>query len=150
MTTPSSISIKNKKASFEYAFLETYTAGMQLFGTEIKAIRESQASINEAYCGFVDHELYVINMHIAEYKQGTYNNHAVKRDRKLLLNRKELVELEYRLSDRGLTIIPLKLFINKDGLAKLDIALAKGKKTHDKREDIKTRDLQRETDRRFK
>ena len=150
MTTPSSISIKNKKASFEYAFLETYTAGMQLFGTEIKAIRESQASINEAYCGFVDHELYVINMHIAEYKQGTYNNHAVKRDRKLLLNRKELDELEYRLSDRGLTIIPLKLFINKDGLAKLDIALAKGKKTHDKREDIKTRDLQRETDRRFK
>ena len=150
MTTPSSISIKNKKASFEYAFLETYTAGMQLFGTEIKAIRESQASINEAYCGFVDHELYVINMHIAEYKQGTYNNHAVKRDRKLLLNRKELDELEYRLSDRGLTIIPLKLFINKDGLAKLDIALAKGKKTHDKRDDIKTRDLQRETDRRFK
>ena len=150
MTTPSSISIKNKKASFEYAFLETYTAGMQLFGTEIKAIRESQASINEAYCGFVDHELYVINMHIAEYKQGTCNNHAVKRDRKLLLNRKELDELEYRLSDRGLTIIPLKLFINKDGLAKLDIALAKGKKTHDKREDIKTRDLQRETDRRFK
>ena len=150
MTTPSSISIKNKKASFEYAFLETYTAGMQLFGTEIKAIRESQASINEAYCGFVDHELYVINMHIAEYKQGTYNNHAVKRDRKLLLNRKELDELEYRLSDRGLTIIPLKLFINKDGLAKLDITLAKGKKTHDKREDIKTRDLQRETDRRFK
>ena len=150
MTTPSSISIKNKKATFEYAFLETYTAGMQLFGTEIKAIRESQASINEAYCGFVDHELYVINMHIAEYKQGTYNNHAVKRDRKLLLNRKELDELEYRLSDRGLTIIPLKLFINKDGLAKLDIALAKGKKTHDKREDIKTRDLQRETDRRFK
>ena len=150
MTTPSSISIKNKKATFEYAFLETYTAGMQLFGTEIKAIRESQASINEAYCGFVDHELYVINMHIAEYKQGTYNNHAVKRDRKLLLNRKELDELEYRLSDRGLTIIPLKLFINKDGLAKLDIALAKGKKTHDKRDDIKTRDLQRETDRRFK
>ena len=149
MTTPSSISIKNKKATFEYAFLETYTAGMQLFGTEIKAIRESQASINEAYCGFVDHELYVINMHIAEYKQGTYNNHAVKRDRKLLLNRKELDELEYRLSDRGLTIIPLKLFINKVGLAKLDIALAKGKKTHDKREDIKTRDL-RETDRRFK
>ena len=89
-------------------------------------------------------------MHIAEYAQGTYNNHEVRRDRKLLLNRKELNELEYRLSDRGLTIVPLKLFINKDGLAKLEIALAKGKKTHDKREDIKTKDLQREAQRRFK
>ena len=115
MTSAPLISIKNKKASFEFSFLETYIAGIQLFGTEIKAIRQSQASINEGYCSFIDHELYVRNMHIAEYAQGTYNNHEVRRDRKLLLNRKELNELEYRLSDRGLTIVPLKLFINKDG-----------------------------------
>jgi len=144
------IVIKNKKASFEFSFIETYVAGIQLFGTEIKSIRSSQASINEAYCVFVDEELFIKQMHISEYKEGTYNNHEVKRDRKLLLNRSELDELSYRLKDRGLTIIPLKLFINKAGIAKLEIALAKGKKSHDKREDIKTKDLQREEQRRFK
>ena len=144
------INIKNKKASFEYHFLETLSAGIQLFGTEIKSIRQSQASISEAYCAFIDDELVVKNMHIAEYKQGTYNNHPVKRDRKLLLHKAELRKLSYQLQDKGLTIIPLRLYLNDKGLAKLEIALAKGKKIFDKRDDIKKRDLQRESQRRFK
>ena len=144
------INIKNKKASFEYHFLETLSAGIQLFGTEIKSIRQSQASISEAYCAFIDDELFVKNMHIAEYKQGTYNNHPVKRDRKLLLHKAELRKLSYQLQDKGLTIIPLRLYLNDKGLAKIEIALAKGKKIFDKRDDLKKRDLQRETQRRFK
>ncbi|MBI2270728.1 MAG: SsrA-binding protein SmpB [Bacteroidetes bacterium] len=150
MADRENITIKNKKASFEYSFIDTYVAGIQLYGTEIKSIRESQAGINEAFCTFIDNELFVRNMHIAEYKQGTYNNHQTKRDRKLLLNKSELDKLQYQLKDKGLTVIPLRLFINDKGLAKLEIALAKGKKVFDKRDDIKKRDLERETQRRFK
>lgn len=150
MADRENINIKNKKASFEYSFIDSYVAGIQLYGTEIKSIRENQAGINEAFCTFIDNELFVRNMHIAEYKQGTYNNHPTKRDRKLLLNKSELDKLQYQLKDKGLTVIPLRLFINDKGLAKLEIALAKGKKVFDKRDDIKKRDLERETRRRFK
>ena len=150
MSDKSNIIIRNKKASFEYSFLEKYVAGIQLFGTEIKSIRSSEANINDAYCSFNDNELFVKSMHIGEYKQGTYNNHEPKRDRKLLLHKTELAKLQYSLKDKGLTIVPLRLFINEKGLAKLEIALAKGKKTFDKRDDIKKRDLERETQRRFK
>lgn len=150
MSGNSTISIKNKKASFEYLFLDKYIAGMQLYGTEIKSIRASEVNINDAFCSFIDKELFIRGMHIGEYKQATYNNHPTKRDRKLLLNKSELEKLSYQLKDKGLTIIPLRLFINEKGLAKLEIALAKGKKTFDKRDDIKKRDTERETMRRLK
>ena len=141
------ISIKNKKASFEYSFLEKYVAGIQLFGTEIKSIRAGQANITDAHCTFRNNELWVQNMHIAEYERGTCNNHVAKRERKLLLTRKELKKLERKSQDKGLTIISTRMFINEKGLAKLEIALAKGKKKYDKREDIKQRDSKREMDR---
>jgi SsrA-binding protein len=148
--TKENIDIKNRKASFEYRFLDKYTAGIQLYGTEIKSIRESQANINDAFCSFNKNELFVKGMHIGEYKQGSYNNHQPKRERKLLLNKTELEKLHYQLKDKGLTIVPLRLFVNEKGLAKLEIALAKGKKTFDKREDIKKRDTERETMRKLK
>ncbi|MBI2279066.1 MAG: SsrA-binding protein SmpB [Bacteroidetes bacterium] len=144
------ISIKNKKAKFEYEFLETFTAGIQLTGTEIKSIRAGKASIVEGYCFMKNGELFIKNMYIAEYEQGTYNNHEPKRDRKLLLNRSELDKLEKKKKDVGLTIVPLKVFINNKGFAKMDIALAKGKKLHDKREDLKSKDAKREMDRAMK
>lgn len=145
-----SINIKNKRASFEYEFLETFTAGIQLTGTEIKSIRAGKASIIEGYCFIKDGELFIKNMYIAEYEQGTYNNHEPKRDRKLLLNRNELDKLEKKKKDVGLTIVPLKVFINNKGFAKMDIALAKGKKLHDKRDDLKSKDAKREMDRAMK
>lgn len=144
------VNIKNKRASFEYEFLETFTAGIQLTGTEIKSIRAGKASIIEGYCFMKDGELFIKNMYIAEYDKGTYNNHEPKRDRKLLLNRSELDKLEKKKKDIGLTIIPLKVFINNNGFAKMDIALAKGKKLHDKREDLKSKDAKRELDRAMK
>lgn len=154
MSATNTINIKNKKASFEYTFIDKYVAGIQLSGTEIKSIREGKSTINEAFCVFVmnksSNELFVRNMHIAHYFNGTYNNVAEKRDRKLLLNRKELKKLENKMKDQGLTIIPLRLFINDKGYAKLEIALAKGKKLFDKRDDIKQRDIKRETDRLLK
>jgi len=144
------INIKNKRANFEYEFLETFTAGIQLTGTEIKSIRAGKASIVEGYCFMKDGELFIKNMYVAEYEQGTYNNHNPKRDRKLLLNRNELDKLSKKKKDVGLTIIPLKLFISKKGYAKLNIALAKGKKLHDKREDLKSKDAKRAMDRAMK
>ena len=144
------INIKNKRASFEYEFIETFTAGIQLTGTEIKSIRAGKASIIEGYCFIKDGELFIKNMYIAEYTQGTYNNHDPKRDRKLLLNRSELDKLTKKKKDVGLTIIPLKIFINKNGYAKLNIALAKGKKLHDKRQDLKAKDDKRAMDRALK
>lgn len=146
----SKINIKNKRASFEYEFLETFTAGIVLTGTEIKSIRAGKASIIEGYCFIKDGELFIKNMYIAEYEQGTYNNHNPKRDRKLLLNRHEIDKLEKKKKDVGLTIIPLKIFISKNGFAKLDIALAKGKKLHDKREDLKAKDDKRAMNRAMK
>jgi SsrA-binding protein len=144
------INILNKRASFEYAFLEKYVAGMQLTGTEIKSIRDGKCNITDGYCFFKDNELWVKNILISEYEKGTHYNHEPKRDRKLLLNKTEINKLLKKLKDQGLTIIPLKLFISESGYAKLEIALAKGKKLFDKREDIKKRDVQRETARKLK
>lgn len=144
------INIKNRKAKFEYEFLEKFTAGIQLTGTEIKSIRAGKASIIEAFCYINNNELFVKNMYIAEYEQGSYNNHEPRRNRKLLLNRSELDKLIKKKKDVGLTIIPLSLFINGKGYAKLDIALAKGKKIHDKRHDLKDKDAKRTMDRAMK
>ena len=142
------INIQNKKARFNYEILDKYTAGIVLTGTEIKSIRTSKASIAESFCEFNDkEELFIINMTIEEYLYGTYYNHKPKAERKLLLNRKELKKLKKEVSTKGLTIVPLKLFINDNGFAKLDIALAKRKKVHDKRETIKDRDNKRNLDR---
>ena len=142
------INIQNKKARFNYEILDKYTAGIVLTGTEIKSIRTSKASIAESFCEFNDREeLFIINMTIEEYLFGTYYNHKPKAERKLLLNRKELKKLKKEVSTKGLTIVPLKLFINDKGFAKLDRALAKGKKVHDKRETIKDRDNKRNLDR---
>jgi len=142
------INIQNKKARFEYEILDKYTAGMVLTGTEIKSIRASKASIAESFCEFNDQgELFVINMNIEEYAYGTHYNHRPKAERKLLLNKRELKKLSKDVETKGLTIVPLKLFINEKGLAKLEIALAKGKKTYDKRETIKDRDNKRDLDR---
>ncbi|NBG65464.1 SsrA-binding protein SmpB [Acidiluteibacter ferrifornacis] len=149
-TKQPNVTIKNKKASFEYEFIDTYEAGMQLMGTEIKSIRDSKASIKEGYCVFKKGELYVKNIHISEYKEGSYNNHEPKRDRKLLLHKRELEKLSKKKTDVGLTIIPVKMYINSKGLAKLQIALAKGKKLHDKRESLKAKDDKRAMDRAMK
>lgn len=144
------IDIRNRKASFEYSFIDKFIAGIQLTGTEIKSIREGKANINDAFCVFLKEELYVRNMNVAHYFNGTYNNVEEKRDRKLLMNRHELNKLSGKLKDQGLTVVPLKLFITDKGYAKLEIALAKGKKTYDKREDIKKRDTEREVSRKLK
>lgn len=142
------VNIKNKKASFEYYLIEKFIAGIMLTGTEIKSIRESKANISDAYCAFFENELYVKNMHVAEYTYGTYNNHEPKRDRKLLLTKRELRKLQLKLKEQGTTIVPTLLYIDENGLAKLEIALAKGKKLYDKRESLKNKDAQREIDRR--
>lgn len=140
----SNILIKNKRATFDYEIIERYTAGLQLFGTEIKSIREGKASLTDTYCTFIRDELWVKNMHIAAYFFGTYNNHDVRRDRKLLLNRRELDKLGRATRETGLTIIPIRLFINEKGMAKLEIGLARGKKNYDKRQSIKEKDAKRE------
>jgi SsrA-binding protein len=141
------ITIKNKKASFEYFLLETFIAGIQLTGTEIKSIRTGKVSLADSYCDFIEGELFVKNMHIAEYSLGTHYNHEPKRDRKLLLTKRELRKLLNKVKEKGLTIIPVQLYINEKGLAKLDIALAKGKHAYDKRESIKRKDYERESER---
>jgi SsrA-binding protein len=141
------INIKNKRAYYEYQILEKFIAGIQLMGTEIKSIRAGKASIAEAYCYIKNHELFIKSMHIAEYDPASYNNHEPLRERKLLLNRNELNKLEKKLKNQGLTIIPLRVFINDNGYAKIQITLAQGKKTHDKRHSIKEKDLKRDLDR---
>ncbi|WP_213522930.1 SsrA-binding protein SmpB [Nonlabens sp.] len=140
------IEIKNRKARFEYELIDKYTAGIVLAGTEIKAIRLGKASIAEGFCEFKNNELFIINMTVQEYSHATYFNHAPKAERKLLLNRKELKKLEKEVANSGNTIIPLKLFINNKGFAKIDIALAKGKKLFDKRETMKDRDNKKRLD----
>ncbi len=147
---PTKINIKNKRASFDYAFIDTFTAGIVLTGTEIKSIRMGKASLVDTYCFFVDGELWVKNMNISLYAQGSYNNHDVTRDRKLLLNRKELRHLVLEIKPPGVTIVPVRVFINNAGLAKLEIALAKGKKEYDKRETLKDKEARREMDRAMK
>lgn len=144
---PETTIVSNKKASFEYHIDTRYEAGIVLTGTEIKSVRNSQASIDDAYCLFINGELWVKGMHIAEYTEGSYNNHLAKRDRKLLLNRNELKKLFSRVKEKGYSIIPLRLYLSEKGYAKLEIALARGKKLYDKREDMKEKEAKREMDR---
>lgn len=144
------INIKNKRATFDYELIDTYTAGIVLTGTEIKSIRLGKASLVDTYCYFVNNELWVKNMHISEYFYGSYNNHTARRERKLLLTKKELDKLKRGSLDPGFTLIPVRLFINEKGLAKVVVALAKGKKQYDKRQSIKEKDDRREMDRMFK
>ena len=144
------IEIKNRRASFDYSFIEKYTAGMVLVGTEIKAIRLGKAALVDSYCYFRHGELFVKNINISEYTEGNLYNHVTTRERKLLLSKKELTKLEKKMKDQGLTIIPVTLFTSDSGYAKLEIALAKGKKLFDKRDSLKTKDLDREMQRKFK
>lgn len=144
------INIRNKRASFDYEFIEEYNAGIVLTGTEIKSIRAGKASLVDSYCFFNRGELWVKGIYIAEYKLGTYYNHEEKRERKLLLTHKELVKLERKVKETGLTIIPVKIFLSEKGYAKLRIALAKGKKEYDKRESLKLKDAKKDMDRAMK
>lgn len=139
-----SINILNRQASFNYHFLETFVAGIMLTGTEIKSVRQGKVQLQNAYCYIEDGEVWVIQMHISPYSEGTHYNHEPLRKRKLLLKKKEIRKLEKGLEEKGLTIVPVRLFINDRGWAKLEIALAKGKKLYDKRETIKERDVKRE------
>lgn len=144
------INIKNRKATFEYEITDKYVAGIALTGTEVKSIRNSKVSLAESYCFFKKEELFVKNMHIAEYPNGTHYNHHPTRERKLLLKRQELDKLKAKLNEKGLTMIVLRMFINDRGLVKLEIALAKGKKLHDKRHSIKDKDMKRQEARELK
>lgn len=146
----SKVEIKNKRAKFEFEFLETFTAGIQLFGSEIKSVRNNKASITEAYGVIVKNELFIRNMYIADYENAGHFNHDSKRDRKLLLNKLEIYKINKKLKNKGLTIVPTRLFISEKGWAKIKIAIAKGKKIHDKREDLKTKDVKREIERKLK
>lgn len=143
----SRINIRNKRSTFDYELIERFSAGIQLAGTEIKSIRLGKASLVDSYCFFVKGELWLKGMRVSEYFYGTYNNHQPERERKLLLQKKELQKLERKTKESGLTIIPVRLFLNERGFAKIEIALAKGKKQHDKRETLKEKDASREMDR---
>ncbi len=144
------VNIKNKRAAFDYELVDTYTAGIVLTGTEIKSVRLGKASLVDTFCYFANGELWLKNMHIAEYFYGSYNNHSARRERKLLLNRKELDKLIRDTKLPGFTIIPVRLFINEKGLAKVVVALAKGKKEYDKRESLKEKEDKRDMARMFK
>ena len=138
------INIENRKAKFDYQFLDVLTAGLVLKGTEIKSIREGKAGLADSYCYFKNDELFIKNFHITEYADASFYNHEPLRERKLLLSKQELNKWLKKVKDSGLTIVPIKLFINEKGYAKLNIALAKGKKLYDKRDSIKERDVTRE------
>jgi SsrA-binding protein len=144
LTFQNNINIRNKKASFEYHFIDKYIAGIVLQGSEIKSIRLGKVNLQDSYCTFFNNELYVKEMHIAPYEFARNYNHEAKRDRKLLLNKREIKKLLVKNKEKGLTIVPIRIFLNEKGLAKLEIALAKGKKIYDKRENIKERDLKRD------
>ncbi|MBS7408817.1 MAG: SsrA-binding protein SmpB [Alloprevotella sp.] len=144
------INIKNKRAEFDYFVLDRYTAGIVLTGTEIKSIRAGKAGLVDTFCYIHNHEMWVKNMYIAEYEFGSFGNHATRRDRKLLLNRKEILNLENETKSPGLTIVPLRLYIDENGRAKLVIALCKGKKDYDKRATLRDKDDRREMDRAIK
>lgn len=144
-----SIQIENRKARFDFQFIDTFTAGMVLKGTEIKSIRLGKAGLSDSYCMFIHNELYVRNMHVAEYDNASFYSHEPLRERKLLLQNQELKKLSKSVKDQGLTIVPVKLYISESGYAKLVIALARGKKAFDKREDIKKRDTERELGRKL-
>ena len=141
------INIKNKRAQHDYLVLDTYTAGIVLTGTEIKSIRDGKAGLVDTFCFVLNGEVWVKNMYVAEYVNGTYNNHQVRRDRKLLLNRKEIRHLDMETRTPGLTIVPMRLFIDENGRAKVEISLCRGKKEYDKRATLKDKESQREIDR---
>ena len=141
------VDVRNRRASFEYAFLETYTAGIVLTGTEIKSIRQGKVNLQDAYCLILNDEMFIRQMSISVYTEGTHYNHEPLRERKLLLTKREIKRLTEKLKDQGLTIVPVRLFTNERGFAKLEIALAKGKKLYDKRESIKERDVTRDMQR---
>ncbi|WP_018477457.1 SsrA-binding protein SmpB [Pontibacter roseus] len=141
------VNIVNRRASFEYQFLDKYTAGVMLKGTEIKSIREGKVNMQDGYCVIHNGEMWLHNVHISTYTEGTHYNHEPMRTRKLLLNKSELKKLEKGLQEQGVTVIPIRVFINDRGFAKVEVALARGKKLHDKREDIKAKDVKRELDR---
>ncbi len=143
------VNIENRRAKFDYQFLDTLVAGMVLQGTEIKSIREGKAALSDSYCFFKNDELFVKNLHISEYSEASFRNHVPLRERKLLLNKNEINKLIKKIKDQGLTIVPVRLFLTDKGYAKLEIALAKGKKLYDKRQDIKKKDIEREMDRKF-
>lgn len=144
------VNIKNRRATFDYEIVDTYTAGIVLTGTEIKSVRQGKASLSDTYCLVENGEVWVKNMYIAEYFYGTYNNHVARRDRKLLLNKKEIGKLARSGAEAGFTIVPLRLFISERGLAKLVVGVARGKKSYDKRQSIKEREDKRQLDRIFK
>ena len=144
------INIKNKRAEFDYLLMDKYTAGIVLTGTEIKSIRKGKASLVDTYCYVIQGEVWVKNMYIAQYEQGSYNNHMERRDRKLLLNRKEIRKMQQTVKSPGFSIVPTLLFIDEKGLAKLDIHIARGKKEYDKRETLKENEDRRSIDRQFK
>lgn len=144
------INIKNKRAYFDYHLLDHYFAGIALLGTEIKAIRQGKANMTDAFCTFIGNNLYIRNLHISEYSHSSFYHHDIKRDRVLLLQKKELKKLRSKGEEKGYTIVPLRIFINERGFAKLEIALAQGKKEFDKRDSIKERDTKRELDRAMK
>ena len=144
------IQIKNKRAYFDYNVIEKYDAGLALLGTEIKAIRQGKANMTDAFCMFIGNVLYVRNLHISEYSHSSFHHHDIKRDRILLLHKKELKKLKFRSEEKGYTIVPLRIFTNDRGYAKIEIALAQGKKEFDKRDSIKDRESKREMDRAMK
>jgi SsrA-binding protein len=144
------IQIKNKRAYFDYNIVEKYNAGLALLGTEIKAIRQGKANMTDAFCMFIGNVLYVRNLHISEYSHSSFHHHDIKRDRILLLQKKELKKLKFRSEEKGCTIVPLRIFTNERGFAKIEIALAQGKKEFDKRDSIKDRESKREMDRALK
>lgn len=141
------VTIINKKAKFEYLFHDKYEAGVQLAGTEVKSVRLGQVNMVDAFCYLHNGELFIKNLHISEYKEGTYNNHIAKRERKLLLNKKELKKIDRRVREKGVTIIPYKVYLNERGFVKVEIHTATGKKNHDKRDSIKDRDNKRDLER---
>ena len=143
----SKVNIKNRKASYEYEFIQKYTAGIILVGTEIKSIRANKASISDAYCVIINSEVIIKNLHISEYKYASFINHEPKRERKLLLNKQEINKIKNRVQEKGFALVPIRLFINDKGIAKLEIAVAKGKKIYDKRESIKEKDIKRNIER---
>lgn len=142
--------IKNKKAFFNYEIVEKYTAGIQLYGTEVKSVRDNKVSFTDAYCLFINKELWLRGIHISEYAFGSYNNHVPKRDRKLLLNKKELLKIHKKTNEKSLTIIPLNMFFSESGFVKVEIGIARGKKQFDKRETLKQKDSKRDIDREMK
>lgn len=146
-TDKNQIEIKNKRAEYQYFLVDDYTAGLVLTGTEIKSIRDGKANLTDAYCVFIGNELFVRQMHISEYRFGSYLNHPAKRDRKLLLTRRELHKLQNKIKERGFTIVPTLLFVDSRGYAKINISLARGKKFYDKRETIKAKDSRRDMER---